>query len=150
GVLQIGNGPNGWVAGDLVTNATIDFNRTPNLEYNGAISGTGVIGKRGTGVLTLTGINSHGGGTNIFNGTLIAGDANIGSGPVIMGPDLANNVIWSIPGGTVDNEIIFNNGGTGLKIINLAAGALDANLAGTVHLDANTPTGSGVNRISPG
>ncbi|QJE94768.1 beta strand repeat-containing protein [Luteolibacter luteus] len=149
GVLQIGNGATGSIAGDVLNNAGFDINRSNDLSYGGLISGSGIVSKRGTGVLTLTGANTFSGGLNIYNGTLIAGDVNIGSGPLVMGPGTANVNTLSVTGGTIDNDIYFSNGGTGNKIINLASGYLDATLSGTIHFDADPAVAAGVSRISP-
>lgn len=149
GVLQIGNGTTGSIAGDVLNNAGFDINRSNDLTYGGAVSGSGIVSKRGTGVLTLTGSNSFSGGLNLYNGTLIAGDANIGTGPVTLGPGTVNVNTWSLTGGTIDNDIYFSNGGTGNKIINLASGYADATLSGTLHFDADPATAAGVSRISP-
>ena len=50
GTLQIGNGgTTGTVAGNIVDNAALVFNRTDTLTYAGVISGTGSLTKFGTG-----------------------------------------------------------------------------------------------------
>ncbi|WP_265594500.1 autotransporter-associated beta strand repeat-containing protein [Haloferula sp. BvORR071] len=151
GALQIGAGAAaGTIGGDLQVQAGAfaDFNRSDATTYAGTITGSGSINKRATGTVTLTGNNSFSGGLNIYNGVLIAGDANLGSGPITMGPGLANTNTLSLTGST-DNEIFFSNGGTGNKIINLATGATDATLSGTIHLDADPSAVAGVSRISP-
>lgn len=149
GILQVGSGTAGSIAGNVLNNAGLDLSRTNDLTYGGVISGSGVVSKRGTGVITLTGANTFSGGLNLYNGTLIANDANIGSGPVTMGPGLGNNSTLSIAGGTIDNDIYFSNGGTGNKVINLASGYSDVTLSGTLHFDADPAATAGVSRISP-
>lgn len=149
GLLQIGNTTtSGSISGNLQVTTNADFHRSDSVTYGGAISGTGTITKRGTGTLTLTGTNNFSGGLNIYNGVTIAGDANLGTGPITMGPGLTNAGTLSLTGST-DNEFFFSNGGTGNKIVNLAAGTLDATMSGTIHLDANATTNGGVSRISP-
>lgn len=111
----------------------------PDGVFNGAL---------GYGVATLTGNNSFSGGLNLYNGILIAGDANIGSGPITMGPGLANAHTLSLTG-SIDNDIFFSNGGTGNKVINLATGVTDATLSGTLHFDCDSAAAAGVARISP-
>ena len=56
GTLQLGNGgTTGSVAGNIVDNAALVFNRSDVLTYGGVISGTGTLTKIGTGTLILTG-----------------------------------------------------------------------------------------------
>ena len=71
GTLSIGSGSTtGSVAGDIVDNATLAFNRSDALTYAGAISGSGAVTKLGSGVLTLTGSNSYTGVTTLSAGEL--------------------------------------------------------------------------------
>ena len=75
GTLQIGNGgTSGSIAGDIVDNAALTFNRSDAVTYGGAISGTGSLTKTGAGKLTLTGAATHTGGTTIVSGILQIGD----------------------------------------------------------------------------
>jgi autotransporter-associated beta strand protein len=77
GVLQIGNGgTTGSIAGDVVNNATLIFNRSDASTYSGTINGTGAVTKQGGGTLTLAGANSYTGGTMISDGVLALGSAN--------------------------------------------------------------------------
>ena len=56
GTLQIGSGgPTGSIVGDIVNNAALTFNRSDDLAFSGAISGTGSLTKIGIGTLTLSG-----------------------------------------------------------------------------------------------
>ncbi len=66
GTLQVGNGATGSVAGDILNNGALIFNRTgviPN--YGGNISGSGTLAKSGASTLTLTGDNTYTGATTI-------------------------------------------------------------------------------------
>jgi fibronectin-binding autotransporter adhesin len=55
GTLAIGGGgTTGSVAGDIVNNAVVTFNRSDDVTYSGTISGTGSLTKLGAGVLNLT------------------------------------------------------------------------------------------------
>lgn len=149
GTLQIGaNGTTGSIAGSILDNATVEFNRSNNFTHAGAISGSGMVLKRGLGNMTLTGTNTFSGGLNLYNAITTAADANVGTGPITMGPGLANTNTLAIAGGTIDNDIYFADAGTGNKIINIATGFTDAGLSGTIHLDANSGTAAGVSRIS--
>ncbi|MBS0452586.1 MAG: autotransporter outer membrane beta-barrel domain-containing protein [Proteobacteria bacterium] len=74
GTLQIGNGSNsGSIAGNVVDNGTLVFNRSDAITYAGVISGTGALTQAGTGTLTVTGGSSYTGITTINSGTLQIG-----------------------------------------------------------------------------
>ena len=47
------------------------FNTTANTSVSGAIGGTGGLWKNGTGTLTLTGVNTYAGNTNVEAGKLV-------------------------------------------------------------------------------
>ena len=67
--------------GNITNNATVNFNQTTTNTYSGNMSGTGVLNKLGTGTVTLTGTNSHSGGTTLSAGTLNLNSANaLGTG----------------------------------------------------------------------
>ncbi len=75
GTLQIGNGgTTGSVNGNITNNSALTFNRSDALNYAGDISGTGSLNKQGSDTLTLTGANTHSGGTTISAGTLQIGN----------------------------------------------------------------------------
>ncbi len=76
GTLQIGaGGSTGSIAGGLVNNAAVVFNRSNDLDYGGVISGSGALKQLGSGTLTLSGANTYTGGTTLSAGTLSLGDA---------------------------------------------------------------------------
>ena len=71
GSLQIGNGgTTGSVAGNIVANNGLTFNRTNTLTYSGVISGTSSVTQAGTGTLVLTNANTYAGNTQINAGVL--------------------------------------------------------------------------------
>jgi autotransporter-associated beta strand protein len=75
GTLQIGDGgTSGTLSGNVATAGTLAFNRSDNILYAGAISGTGELVQAGTGALVLTGTGSYTGGTRITAGTLVLGN----------------------------------------------------------------------------
>ena len=81
--------------GDVVNNATLQFNQGSRGTYAGVISGTGAVLKTGAGAVGLTGANTYAGGTTISEGTLVVTSA-------------------SLPGDVVNNAIIqFNQNGNG-------------------------------------
>ena len=81
--------------GDVVNNATLQFNQASKGTYAGVISGTGAVLKTGAGAVGLTGANTYAGGTTISEGTLVVTST-------------------SPPGDVVNNAIIqFNQNGNG-------------------------------------
>lgn len=82
GTLNIGSGgTTGSVLGDILNNSTLQFNRSNDYTYAGAITGTGGLAKAGTGTTTLTGQNNYGSGTSLSSGQLlIAGGGTTTSG----------------------------------------------------------------------
>jgi|GEM_PF-1662093 len=81
GTLQVGDGvtPSAGQlgSGNIVNNGSLVFFRPDDLTVANAISGTGGLVKRGTGVLTLSGNNaSFDGGIEIAAGSLRVGSAN--------------------------------------------------------------------------
>lgn len=111
--------------GDIVDDAVLIFNQASNGIYSGNLSGTGSLVKAGEGLLTLTGINSHTGGTAITAGAL-AGNA------------------ASLQGDIIDNgALIFNQSNDGTYGGSLSGrGSLLKTGAGTLTLSGvNTHTG---------
>ncbi len=129
GTLQIGNGgTTGSInaASNVVTNATLAFNRSDNIVFPNTVSGIGGLTQLGPGMLTLTGSSSYTGQTNVTGGTLQVGNG--GSGASIgstSGVALANN-----------SALVFNHAD------NVNFGAL---ISGTGSL---TKTGSGTLTLS--
>ena len=72
GGLQIGNGGTaGSLAGDVEDNASLVFDRSDAVTFNGAISGTGSVSQIGSGTLILGGANSYTGSTTIASGSIL-------------------------------------------------------------------------------
>ncbi|NNC23517.1 autotransporter domain-containing protein [Salinisphaera sp. USBA-960] len=75
GTLQLGDGgTSGSIVGNVKNNGTLAFNRSDDVNFAGAITGTGNIAQIGDGTTVLTGKNDYQGGTTIANGTLQLGD----------------------------------------------------------------------------
>lgn len=71
GALQIGNGgTTGAIAGHVIGDGTLVFNRSNTYLFGGDISGTNKLVQAGTGKTILTGNNIHTGSTQINQGTL--------------------------------------------------------------------------------
>ncbi|MGA7815225.1 autotransporter-associated beta strand repeat-containing protein, partial [Caballeronia sp.] len=59
GTLQLGNGGNtGSVAGNIIDNAALAFNRSGTATYGGVVSGFGSLTQQGSGTTVLTGGNT--------------------------------------------------------------------------------------------
>jgi autotransporter-associated beta strand protein len=85
GFLQIGNGgATGSIAGNIVNNGGLVFDRQNSYTYSGVVSGAGALIQAGAGTTVLTGENSYTGNTFIAGGTLQIGDGGT-TGSVIGG-----------------------------------------------------------------
>ena len=99
GTLQLGNGgTTGAISGDVVNDGVLAFNRSNNVTFAGAISGSGAVQQIGSGTTILTGGNTYSGGTTIAGGTLQLGNG---------------GATGSISGDVVNNGVLaFNRTGT--------------------------------------
>ncbi len=92
GTLQLGNGgATGSISDDVVDNGTLAFNRSDDVTFGGAISGTGTVVKLGSNTLVITGANTYTGGTTISSGTLQLGDG--GAAGSITGDVIDNGTL---------------------------------------------------------
>lgn len=80
GTLQIGNGgTTGSIAGNVISNGTLAFNRSDSMAFANAISGKGSVRQAGSGTTVLSGTNSYDGGSEMVDGVLsVSVDANLG------------------------------------------------------------------------
>lgn len=126
GTLQVGNGgTTGSVAGNIVNNGTLAFNRSDAVTYAGTISGAGNLVQAGTGTLTLSGTAGYAGSTAINAGTL----ALSGAGSIAASSGVVNNGTFDISGTTSGATI---NALTGSGTVVLGGRTLTlANAAGT-------------------
>ena len=63
--------------GDILNNATVEFDQGSSGTYAGSMTGGGALTKRGSGTLALTGANTYSGGTTIAGGVLIGTSASL-------------------------------------------------------------------------
>ena len=104
-----------------------------NASLTGSLAGVGQLVKTGDGFLTLSGINSHSGGTSVLDGELIAnGSAVLGSGNVAF----ADSTSLSL-GGT--NTISLNLGNN--ASLSLTGTTVRVNLASTTQFDSVVGSG---------
>lgn len=114
GTLAIGaGGTTGSIAGPIVNQGTVAFDRSGDVSFSGTISGTGGVVKTGPGSLTLSGSNTYAGPTRIEGGVLrLTADGQTGSGTIVplaggtlaIAPRLATTVpgLAANAGGLVD------------------------------------------------
>ncbi|TGU88681.1 autotransporter outer membrane beta-barrel domain-containing protein [Mesorhizobium sp. M00.F.Ca.ET.151.01.1.1] len=75
GTLQLGNGgTSGSIAGNVIDNGTLAFDRSDAVTFAGVISGSGAVSQIGTGTTILTADNTYAGVTTIAAGTLQLGN----------------------------------------------------------------------------
>ncbi|MBZ9822831.1 autotransporter-associated beta strand repeat-containing protein [Mesorhizobium sp. CA4] len=163
GTLQVGNGGAlGSLAGNVVDNGTLAFDRSDAITFGGVISGTGGLNQIGTGTTILTAANSYGGQTNVNSGTLlvngnqagatgltaVAGGATLGGTGIIGGDVTMADGSTLSPGGsgnsagalTINGNLTLS-GGTSLAYnfgqANAPGGALNdvVNVGGNLTLD---------------
>ena len=108
--MQIGDGgPDGSIGGGPIdVEGTLTFDSSTNMNNTNTISGGGVVTDIGTGVLTLSGANSYGGGTHV-NGSAILHIGNnqaLGTGTLTVGSGQADTSRVELTGGqTIANQV---------------------------------------------
>ncbi|MFY3968453.1 autotransporter-associated beta strand repeat-containing protein, partial [Achromobacter ruhlandii] len=127
GTLRVGhNGDTGSVAGDIVNQGHVIFDRSNALTYAGVISGGGRLTLAGSGALTLTGANTYTGITTLEAGTLITGadDALAHSAGLTLARgavlDLAGHAQTLADGATLKSRGVIRTGGADLRGSDLA------------------------------
>ncbi|TAJ87610.1 autotransporter-associated beta strand repeat-containing protein [Reyranella sp.] len=152
GILQLGNGgTTGMLAGNVVNDGVLAFNRSDNITFAGDISGSGSVAYMGSGTVTLTGASTYTGGTAITGGTVLAGSDSAfgaaGTGLTIVGGTvqatatftMSRPITLTTPGGTFDT-----NGNT-LTVLGAISGTggLTKTGSGTLELaDVNGYSGA--------
>ncbi|HEY4942180.1 MAG TPA: autotransporter-associated beta strand repeat-containing protein [Rhizomicrobium sp.] len=150
GTLQIGNGgTSGSIAGDVVDNGVLAFNRSDALTFAGAVSGSGSVQQTGSGTTTLTGANTYGGGTVITAGTLRIGNGGTSgslTGAVADNGTLAFNRSDTVAfSGTISGSGALVQAGTGVTALTADSTYSGGTLisAGALALgDGSSATGS--------
>jgi autotransporter-associated beta strand protein len=114
------------------------FNTTANTSVSGAIGGTGGLWKNGTGTLTLTGLNTYTGNTNIEVGKLVVNGSLASSVRILKNGTLGGTV--TIAGNLTNLGTLAPGNSPGTTTVNgnyLEAGTLDIEVwglaAGTQH-----------------
>jgi autotransporter-associated beta strand protein len=141
GTLQLGDGgTSGTIAGNVVDDGTLLFDRSDSLTFGGSISGSGSVVQQGTGTLTLTGTNGYSGGTTITGGTLaISSDGNLG----------ASTGTVTLDGGTLQTTADIDSarnvvlGSSGTFDTDGNASTISGTMSGSGNLTVASSTGSG-------
>jgi len=120
GILQLTSAN---IQRDITNNATVIFNQDQDGAWNGVMSGSGALIKKGSGVLGLAGNSTHTGGTTID------------SGEIYLTGKLA---------GTTQIEINGTLSGTGTAGILVNRGLIDPGTHGTGTLKAAGLSGPGI------
>uniref|UniRef100_UPI0025FEA18F autotransporter-associated beta strand repeat-containing protein n=1 Tax=Limnohabitans sp. Rim8 TaxID=1100718 RepID=UPI0025FEA18F len=143
GTVRVGPTSAGTLGtGNVINNATLEFNRTDTHSVSNVISGSGSVTKLGTGTLILTGANSYTGATTVSDGTLAISHAS-GLGGTGAGTSVANGATLDLRGAAVGAEAITLNGGT------LTASTGPSSLSGAVNLtSASVLSGAGALTLS--
>ncbi|WP_165912363.1 autotransporter-associated beta strand repeat-containing protein [Novosphingobium sp. PhB165] len=144
GTLQIGDGgASGTIVGNVVDNGRLVFDRADEITFAGTVSGTGGLGKAGSGTLRLTGDSTYAGSTSVDAGRLLVGGSIASAVQVNAGATLGGE---GTIGGTVT---VLDSGhlapGEGIGTLTMGPLVLSANsqldyelgLPGTVGGNAN-------------
>ncbi|QHM90250.1 autotransporter-associated beta strand repeat-containing protein [Acetobacter pasteurianus] len=118
-------------SGNITDDSDIELSQDQDGQISDNISGSGVVQKTGSGTLTLSGTDSHSGGTEVAAGTLnVDGDSSASTGQVSVdsGAGLGGT-------GTIGGSVDIAGGAT------LAAG--DAGQVGTLTIDGGLTLESG-------
>ncbi len=108
GTLQYLAGFTDSARGVTLTGANIFDTQTYSSTLSGVIGGAGSLSKIGTGTLTLSGVNTYQGGTNINGGTLaVTNDSSVGTGAVALNAGTLQNATKSVLG--TSSPLTFGN-----------------------------------------
>lgn len=124
GALQFGDGgTTGSVAGDIVNNSTLIFNRADDVVLSGTLSGDGNIVQRGSGTTILTGDVTSARGIALENGKLQIGnggstgnlhaDVQLSAGSAL----LVNRADTTLLAGVISGEGAFAQNGSGTTVL---------------------------------
>lgn len=143
--LNVGNGGTGGaVSGNITDNGTVNFNRSDNTSYGSptvAISGTGVVNKKGAGTLSLPNANSYQGGTTQFDGGLNLGDkSSLGTGTYTIGDATTSTTLTVASSTALTGANAVGNAVTVAKDFTVASGSSDLELSGAINLGASNRT----------
>ncbi len=149
GTLQVGNGGNSGTfgTGSVANNDTLVFNRSDSgLTVSSVISGSGAVYLKGSGLTTLTGINSFSGPATVSAGTLQIGNGTSGNDGSFAASSIVNNstlkynaAATQLYAGVISGSGALNKSGTGTLL-----------LSGTNTYSGATTINGGTLRLAPG
>ena len=147
GTLQIGDGSaGGSIAGDIVDNATLSFDRSDTYTFGGVISGTGAVKQIGSGTAVLSGVSTYNGPTTISAGILDVNGSIARSAVTLNGGQLkGSGTVGSVTAGSGSSVAPGNSIGT-LNVagnVTFAAGStyqVELNATGASDLISATGT----------
>ncbi|MGL3820139.1 autotransporter-associated beta strand repeat-containing protein [Sphingopyxis sp. R3-92] len=157
GRLEIGaGGTSGAIAGDVVNDGVLAFNRSDDMLFAGLITGGGSLDQMGSGRTILTGDHLFTGGTTISGGTLQLGDG--GTSGSIVG-DVVNNglLVFSRAdaqtfAGVISGSGAVDQNGPGTTILtgsNSYTGTTSVS-AGTLLVNGDQSAATGVTNVGSG
>jgi fibronectin-binding autotransporter adhesin len=147
GTLQIGTGgATGWVTGDILNNATLQFNRSDDVVFENLIFGTGAVVKAGTGTLTFSGAQNYTGTTTVTAGTLVLGSKDsLRMSTLVSSPAVAFS---ATAGGTFTLGGL--NGSASMALQDTAANPIELQIVGGGTTYTGTLSGAGsLTKIGP-
>jgi len=139
------------VRGDVLNNGNLMFRQDTNGTYAGDISGTGGLGKAGTGTVTLTGANAAGTSVSITAGTLAIGAGGSLSAPAVslsMGSTLDLSAAGNQTLGALQDNGAVQLGASTLTLDSNASYNFSGTISGAgslIKTGAGTQTLSGAN-----
>ena len=109
GRLQLGDGgTTGSIIGDVVDDGVLAFDRSNQVDFDGAISGSGAVRQLGTGATRLNGGGSYAGPTEVRGGALyVNGNQAEATGPTTT---LAGTTLGGA--GTIGGDVTIADGAT--------------------------------------
>jgi autotransporter-associated beta strand protein len=132
GTLQLGNGgTSGSIVGNVLDNGIFAINRSDAFTFGPVISGSGALQQLGTGITTLTALESYTGLTTIASGTLaLSGTGNIASSIGV----LANGTfdISKVSGAGTSIQSLSGPGSVALGVKTLTLTNASGNFAGAI------------------
>ena len=151
GTLQLGQGGTGGsIQGNVANGGALIFDRSDNVAFTGAISGSGSVTQQGAGVTVLSGANTYTGATAINGGTLqLLGTGSIAasSGVAIAG---GNFDISALSGAGTTIGDLAGTGAVALGSHALTLGTSNSTTFGGVIADGGIAGGSGGALIKQG